>query len=322
MEMTVPAQVQQQMEQANALQSQLYGAKEATAPAENTPAPEAAAPAEAPEVAETKQAVAPDVPAAPASEDFKHKYDVLNGKYVKEVPRLYEQLKERDAQMKQMAERLAELEKKPEQTDERLVTEKDGEAFGDDLIDLARRAAKEEIRGEMKKLVAAIDSRFEKIFANLGQVQEKVVESEADNFWGRVMSLVPDWQQIDTNESWIAFLDTRIPGTRKTRRQEAAEAIAAGDPEPIKELVDLWRGAHQPVEKPQPAKQNQAELQRQLAPSTTKANTSQPAAQKVFSAAEYEYLFSNKALHEIAPAQLEAMQREAQTALAEGRVRW
>ncbi len=320
MDMTVPPQVQRDLDMAQSMQTDLYTPK-ADTPVE--------APLDVPVVAPAEPVAAVVAP-PPVSDDFQQKYRILQGKYDAEVPRLYAQLKERDALLQQMGDRLTALEtpKAPEQKSDPLLTEKDDEDFGSDLVDMARRAAREVVTSEVKTLLKAIDERFASLTAHLGQVQEKVVESESDKFWGRVTALVPDWKTVDNDPSWVEFLDTRIPGTRKTRRQEAAEAIGAGDAEPIKELVDLWRGASPAADAKAAAEAaavakagKKQELQSQVAPSTTR--TSAPATgKKVWLGPEYEYIFSQKAAQTLPEAELLAQQADATLALSEGRVRW
>jgi hypothetical protein len=307
-------QVQRELDAAQTLHSDLYGAKE-TPPAD----PPAA------EVVEPAPAVTPEPTPAPVSDPFEQKYKVLQGKFDAEVPRLHAQLKDRDTMLQQMSDRLAALEKKPEPetTAEALVTEKDAEDFGADLVDMARRAAREEFKSESKALLTAIDKRFEALQVNLGAIQKQVVESESDKFWGRVQAMVPDWASVDADPSWVEFLDMRIPGTRKTRRQEAAEAIAAGDPEPIKELVDLWRPPVAANKQAEQKQQNQKDLQRQVAPSTAKSSAPAPnAANRLWLGPEYEAAFSQKTAQTLAPDALATLQAEANAALNEGRVRW
>ena len=320
MDMTVPPQVQRDLDSAQSLHTDLY-------------APKADTPVEAPLealVAAPTEPVAPVVTPTPVSDDFQQKYRILQGKYDAEVPRLYAQLKERDSLLQQMGDRLTALEapKTPEQKSDPLLTDKDDEDFGSDLVDMARRAAREEIKSEVKTLLKAIDERFASLNAHLGQVQEKVVMSESDKFWGRVNALVPDWVSVDANPSWIEFLDTRIPGTRKTRRQEAADAIAVGDAEPIQELVALWRDANPTSDAKATAEAaavakagKKQELQNQVAPSTTRASAP-VTGKKTWTAAEYEYVFSQKAMQSVPEADLVAQQADATAALAEGRVRW
>lgn len=322
MDMTVPPQVQHQLDQAQALHSDIYGTK---APGETPPADSSDAPiapvVDAPETPVTPTPVAPQ----PSEETFQRKYDVLDGKYRAEVPRLQAQLRERDALLQQMSDRLAALEKKPDDTRKppALVTEKDVEDFGTDLVEMTRRAAREVFSTESQSLLAALDTRFAALQQTLGSVQARVVETATLSFWDKVSSLVPDWQAVDADPAWVEFLDTRVPGTRTTRRQLAADAIEAGEAEPIKELVDLWRGAKAPVAPAEdPAKkQRQAELQRQVTPSTAKSSVP-PQTPKVWTAKEYEFLFSQKAAQTIKPEDLAAQQADAQQAVLEGRIRW
>lgn len=241
------------------------------------------------------------------------------------MPRLHASLKERDALLQQMSDRLAALEKKPDEPKKptALVTEKDVEDFGSDLVEMTRRAAREVFSSESQTLLSALDARFADLQQRLGNMQAQVVETATLTFWDKVTNLVPDWAAVDADPAWVEFLDTRVPGTRTTRRQLAADAISAGEPEPIKELVDLWRGAQTPPPpKEDPAKQQkQAELQRQVTPSTAKSSVT-PQAPKLWTAQEYEYLFSQKAAQSMKPDELAAQQAEAQQAVLDGRIRW
>jgi tetrahydromethanopterin S-methyltransferase subunit G len=315
--MNLPEQVVQQMENAAKLQNELYGQKEAPAPAEITPEL----------VAEAQPEVAPETVSEPKVEpvkeqptdDFKHQYDVLKGKYSAEVPRLHQALKEREAQLNELMARLDKLEKQPEQKEESLLTDKDGEDFGTDLVDMARRAATEVFRRESAKLFAEIDKRLNSVASEVVEVKSQVVQSSADKFWGRVTELVPDWPAIDANPDWFAFLDSTPEFTTETYRSLAGRAIADGDHEKIAKLVKVWRGDTQQA--PAAPKQPNPDLQRQVAPNTAKTSTP-PSPQKVWTGAEYEYIFSQKAMNDMSPKQLEQFQADAQLALAEGRVRW
>lgn len=323
MDMTVPQHIQQQMEDAQAMQQQLYGEKEAPASAENTPTPEKVAdPVVAPPTESEQKVESVKAETPPDEESFHKRYEVLKGKFDAEVPRLHQQLREQEARMRDLLARLEQKEKQPEPKaeDERYLTDKDNEEFGQDLIDMTRRAAREEVRTEVRKLLTQLDDRFKALMGHVGQVEERVVLSESEKFWNRVKGVVSDWEQVDANPDWISFLDTSPEYTTETYRELAAKAIAAGDAGKVAALVKIWRG--EPAAKtPEAPKQPHPDLQRQVAPSTAKVSTP-PSGKRMYSQQDYEALFDPRNPLGLAAKDLEAAQLDAQLALAEGRVRW
>jgi hypothetical protein len=324
MEAMVPESIQKQFEQAQQIQSQVYKT-DAPAPVEastaNTEAP-------------VKQDAEPVIPVAelepkPAVtqtfDDFKHKYEVIDGKYKAEVPRLHQQLREREVKLREMEAELEKAKKPPETKTEptALITEKDVEDFGSDLVSMARRAAKEVIQADIQSILSEVDKRLSFIMGQMGTIQSQVVQSESDKFWSRVEMSVPDWKTVDTDPQWIEFLNTTPDFTTKTYRELAAEAIQAGDHSKIVNLVKKWRPEDTPnnLPAPKPARTVHPDLQRQVAPSTARSTVT-PQTAKIWSASEYEQVFNPAATRGMPEKQLAAMQLDAQQALAEGRVRW
>lgn len=326
MEMAVPEQVQKQVEEANRLQETLYAKSQEPAPAEPPVEPvleTTAVDQQNTAESEVKSAQA-DVSQPEQGPDYwKKRFDTVQGILNSEVPRLNSQLKERDNQLQQLSERLKAVEEssvKEQTKEEPLVTSKDEEDFGADLVDMTRRTARHEVREALAAYAAELDKRFSAMMANLGEVRQSVVQTESDKFWARVTALVPDWDAVDNDPAWIEFLDGSPSYTTESYRDLAGKAIAAGKADAIASLVGLWRGAKPADPPPAPAKPN-PELQRQVAPSTAKASAPVQT-QKVWTAKEYEYVFSPQAMHEVSADKLSALQADAQQALGEGRIRW
>lgn len=322
MEMTVPSAIQKQVEDAERLQAELYGVKEAPAePVENTPVPEVAAPEVAPEpVAEPK--VEPVQEQKP-QDDFERQYKVLRGKYDAEVPRMQHQLREQARQMQELQARLEQAMKQPEKPsaeEKALVTDKDVEDFGSDLIDMVRRASRDETSRELSKQLEGFKKEIAAVLQQVSQVQQHVQLSESDKFWGRVKALIPDWETIDQDQNWIDFLDTAPGYTTETYRELAAKAISAGKADAVAQLVDLWRGPKQP--EPAAKQEPNPELQRQIQPSSVKSSTPVNPAAKMYTLAEYEALLDVKNINKYGSKKADEMVEEANRALAEGRVRW
>lgn len=323
--MAMPRQIEQAAAEADQLQKQLYGVESpATAPEADQPVsePVAAEPATEAPVVEVRQAE----PAKPpeTGEDaayWKQRCNTVQGKLEAEMPRLYQQLREKDQKLQETLERLAEREAAPAKSEEALVTEKDMDTFGGDLIDLMGRKATEIVRREIAAALAEFRKEFGVVREQVGQVTERVVESEMDRFWAGVMNLVPDWPVIDADPRWISWLDTAPPFAEETYRALAGKAIARGKPDKIAKLVETWKketGAP-PVEPPRTSKQH--ELSSQVAPSTTRV-TSTPVAERLWTKSDYEAAYDVRNVQRFGPEKAAQMAADADRAVAEGRVRW
>lgn len=325
-DVTVPPQIQAQMDAAHALQSQLYRQEPPANPVPQTVTeaePEAivAEPPVEPTPTEVQPVAAPPVDAQPA-EDWQQKYKTLKGMYDAEVPRMHRQLKDSAAEMAELRARLEQVERRPEAQPENTasVSAKDVEDFGQDLMNMVQRVAAAAATKAAAELRAEFTKERQALLNQMGNVQQAVVKSESDKFWDRVIALVPDWKQVDADKGWIGFLNTTPEFSTETYMSLASKAVAAGDAEKVANLVKLWRGyAATPPAPPKP--EVSPELRRQVAPSTARSSTP-PAAQKTYTREEYESLFDVQKTRGLTPAKLEQLQAEAQVALAEGRVRW
>lgn len=336
--MAVPQAVQTQIDQAEALQSQVYAPEAPETPTDpvvvESPAPEAAAPSNVvplPKPAEpVTQAETPKPESAEDVAYWKQRFSTLQGKYNAEVPLLYQQLKDQGAQLAQLTERLDKREETPPEPVAEQVTSKDVEDFGADLIDLIRRVSAEGIGKAVAQATAQAMADLRKeigaVQTEVGQVTEKVAESAADKFWASVMSLVPDWKAVDANPQWVAWLDTKPKFSLRTYRELAGDAIVAGNAAAIAELVATWRGPQAAPEIPSPAPSQQdlaqAELQRQVAPSSSRASNPAPQQGRIWSRQEYEAAMDVRNVQRLGQKEANRLEAEANQAQAEGRVRW
>lgn len=329
MDDTLPKAIQAQLEQAEAIEKQLAAMAAAPADQGNTE-DQPAQPAQAPAPEQQQVAEPTPQPAQPVDQGddtWKHKFDVISGKYQAEVPRLYGQLKEQNQQLEQLQRELAELKAKaaaePEKPKESLVTSKDEEAFGSDLIDMARRVTRDEI-GQVLDRINQIEQMLKRIEAlpqQVQQVAQQQAQSAEERYWGAVNTAIPDWNQIDSDPRWVEWLNTRAPFAVKTYRELAGEAIQAGQIEPIVELVKAWKQAAGIAQAQQQQSKSQQELERQVAPS--KQNASQtPAGKKIYTREEYERAYDPRTLKDMSDADVDKLHAELDLAVAEGRVRF
>jgi len=298
--MALPKQVQQQLDEVEELEKQLEAQGEETKAKTEVKKKKTSKKAKA---KDTEVEVTDDEPieepvaveATPAddsieevSESFKQKYATLRGKYDAEVPRLHQQVKELTDQMNAIREeaqaaKKAEAEKPKEKVS--YVTDADREEYGDDLIDFQRRVAKE--------VSQDYEERFEQQSRVIQDLQSKI--SNTDNqvgevgFTQKLNALVPGFDQLDSDERWVAWLNEIDPMTRGPRRDQAQAAFNSGDAEAVAHYVSLFRGSVEPVANGK--SDRQTELEKQVTPSrsaSTVASKSSNNSSKVYSEKELD----------------------------------
>lgn len=262
----------------------------------------------------TKDTAASEKPA----EDWEQKYRSLQGHFNAEVPRLHQANKELEAKLKElMSEVQAAKTKKPEE--QSLVTDKDRDQFGDDLIDVQRRVARDAIREAIEPLIQKISERDEvisKLEAQLGKTSTDIAELTFDQ---RLSRDIPDFNVINNSEQWGKWLDAVDGYTGKPRRVYAEYVYSQGDTMELKRIVDVFRNDTTPKAKDQ----KRSELERQVQPGRSATSTAQTKSERTYTSAEYDRLWREVATL-YAQGQNEkanSLETELSLAAVQGRVR-
>lgn len=334
--MGLPAQIQAQLDAAEALQAQLTQPP-AEAPSDEPPAANDAEPPKEPR-SETPTESAPASAAEPKNDDafaqLEQRYKSLQGMWQSSVARLNKAEQQNAELSEQLQQAIAKLESvaapaKPGESATSLVTDKDAEAFGTDLIDLARRVAKEQFGEREQQLLGQIGKLEQRLAAQderLGTVAETQVATAQERFYAALDGSLPQWEAIQATPECQTWLQTRVPGTRYTWNQALLAAAGEQDSARALEVFDTFLAAHpkmDPRKKQAPAPQsNKAELQRQVAPSKSAAATATPQGKRVYSAREYSAEMDR--VIQLGKARQyddqTALENELNAALAEGRV--
>lgn len=316
--MSIPPSVKALADRADALMANLSGAQPgvtppapAPAPA-NAPAPAVEAPAPAPKTDST-----PTPPAsAPAPSDTEHRYKVLQGKYNAEVPRLTAENARLAEQNADLESRLAALEAalaaapKP---DTSLVRPDEVQEYGEGMVDMVRRAAKEQVQ--------ALESQVAELKAQLGQVQSGVAQTQQLGFFETLTRDHPDWAVVNEDETfhkWLSEIDplsgeqrqALLANAQKAKKGERASAIFTE----FKRTRDSWV-----------SRSNQL-LSEQEAPAAGAANNGQVqdlSAGRIYTRAEVNDFYAKVRSGQIRMGSKEQIDTEAeiQRALAQGRIR-
>jgi hypothetical protein len=317
--MALPRQVEAQLRELEALEKQLAEGQN-PAPADPEPTPAEPPQDPQPQPTEPKPVEPTPTPTEPvvAEETWQQKYKTLKGMYDAEVPRLHADLRDLKAQVDNLRKvsEIKPVEPAKPAAATKLVTDADVEAFGQDLIEVQRKVAREvasEFRGELDAMRAENEKLREQLTSTGTQVSEASFEQ-------RLYRMVPDFEAVNADPKWIAWLNEVDPLLRAPRSSVAQQAFNRGDAEGVAHYVAMFKQTIAPVE--QKADKTE-ELERQLQPNRG-ATSAPPASQKgkVYTNADIEKMF-RKAADLGTKGQTDAakkLEAEIDAAYMEGRV--
>lgn len=196
--MPLPQAVIEANERADALIAQIQ--QNDAAPAFQPPAPPAPAPAPAePQAPAQPAAPASQPPVAPADQSLEHRFSVLQGKYNAEVPRLNALVRDQKQQLEAAHARIHELQEQLGSATPSLVKPEEVDEFGAGLIDVVRRAAREE--------QAASNAVIEELRAELNALRGGVATNRQEGFFDTLVKAHSDWAVINGDAQFHKWLE-------------------------------------------------------------------------------------------------------------------
>lgn len=321
--MALPRAVQQQVEEAERIEAQL--ANPASEPAPEPPqAPETEPKQDGQAQNEgviTQEAVV-EPPAEPKAPDWKHKFESLQGKYNAEVPRLHAQLRDMGQQLQTLQAKLEQVatQPPPQAPQTPLVTDSDREAFGPDLVDLIERVTASKA-AEFAAEKAALEQKIAKLEGQLSTVSERQGVSDQDRFWATLAAQVPDWAEINQNEAFLAWLNEVDPVYGLPRQAALDSAGANLDAVRAAAVFNAFKALQAP---PKPAAKPANDLQRQVAPTRSRAQSAPADAgqeKQIYTAAQIEHFYDQWRRGHISDEDAVRIDADINAAVAEGRIR-
>ena len=334
--MALPKQVEKLIKETEALEEQL----KAKPQMEVVEQPEKAVEAKEPEVVE-EQDTQPDIveeaveateqPVEKAEPDRRQedelakadqRYKTLQGMFDAEKKKHRDEVSALSSKLNALEERLTKQQEATKAAEARLqlVTEDDVKNFGEDLVDLGRRTARE----ENHELESRLNSQLEAIMKENAELREllkgNTKQTETMGFEQRLYRAIPDFNEVDNDPAWINWLNETDPMLRAPRRAAAAQAFESGDVEAVAHYVRLFKESKAP-EQPSKTESKKGELERQIQPTRT-AQTNAPVSKqgKLYSENDIQRMFIklSKMGNSDEARKLEA---EIDAAYSEGRVR-
>jgi hypothetical protein len=250
--------------------------------------------------------------------------------YDREVPTLQSQVNELTTSVSKLTEKLTTTPPEPPQPAATGVTEKDREAFGDELLEVVGRV----VSNALSPLLARIAELEGKTTATTTQVEQvaKTQTATAQQIMvNRLTELVPDWQAINTDQKFLDWCLTTNPLTGQPNQALLDAASASGDAGRLAAIFTTYK-AHAGItpSAPTPAQTPvtpaaKAELESQVQPGTNRPSNPQVPTNeaRVFTPREVEqfYIALSKGEYKGQEAKAQALEAEIDRAMAEGRVR-
>ena len=316
--MALPKAIQAQAEAADALVAQMNGepANTDTPPQNNEPPPADPPPDNPPQNVSPEPQPQPVVP----EETWQAKFFTLKGKYDAEVPRLHAQVKELGTQVQQLLTENAAAKNQPKAPEpaKTLITEQDKEAFGSDLLDLIDRATEAKIAG-FRDREAQLLEEVKQLKGNLGNVTERQVTSDKDRFLMTLSQQVPDWEAMNVDQGFLAWLAEVDPVYGLPRQAALNNAYESLDAARTANIFKQYKAMTAPA-----AAQNKPNLQSQVAPTrsrTSPAPATSSADKRIFSQAEIAQFYDEWRRGYLDETKAVQLELEIATAISEGRVR-
>lgn len=176
------------------------------------------------------------------------KYKTLQGMYNAEVPRLHQQNRDMQNRLQSMEQLIASMSSTqqaasiPAPVTEPLVSEKEVEEYGES-IDVMRKVSREELV-PMAQRLAKIESMLQQLQTNVVPQVQAVAHRQQmtteQKFWSDLATAVPNWRDINDNDTFQAWLLDADPLTGITRQTYLEDAQRSLDAPRVSNFFRAW----------------------------------------------------------------------------------
>lgn len=126
--------------------------------------------------------------------------------------------------------------------------------FGDGVVDLVQTGAKAAVMPEVQ---AMLDARLQPLQAELAQAKQTAqaqtalaAQTAEERFFTALDAARPDWEQINAQQGWIAFMGGRDPFSGVERQLLVNDAIAKHDVARLTAILEAYAGPYKPTPAP------------------------------------------------------------------------
>lgn len=179
-----------------------------------------------------------------ASSEWKHKYEVLIGKYNAEIPRM-------SAENKELKSQIAELQKAIEDVQSKVIAKEEGNTKEE--VDSAISTLERELGTDVSKALNRLlnsktsnipknyEEKVDRLEKQVKDTTERQVLTEKQSYINNLNRLIPDWMEKNSNLKWLEWLSGVAPFSRgKTYQQLLDEANNNMDAQGVIEVFDAF----------------------------------------------------------------------------------
>lgn len=263
---------------------------------------------------------------AQGDEDWQHKYNSLKGRYDRQDDTI-RQLNGRISQLEGLLSRASATpapEKRTAENTFKAISPEDREAYGDDFLDVAARAAQEKLSPEME----AMRRELNEMRGQLSGVAQRTQATTQQTLQQFMDSNLKDWRTINRDPKFIAWTNLPDPYSGAIRINMLKDAYEQGDAQRVLRffqgyLTDEATMAPAPGNEPETPR-GKVPLETFAAPGRAKApaTTQVPGEKETISRAQIAafYLDVQKGKYRGNDAEKDRLERMIFAAEAEGRV--
>jgi len=303
----LPKAVEEANRRAEEIHRQIYGNTEQppqgtpeAKPAPESEAPKAEAPApqtEQPAPTEPPKAEAPEAP-KPEDDSWKRRYEVLEGKYKAEIPRMAAELRNLKAQLNEAQAKPA----TPPAPPPSKLRPEEVEEYGEKFIDVVKRAAAEVLPDDVGQIRQSVE-----------QLKSDGLRLAKDRFFGDLNRLAPRWEQLNEDKDFLGWLAGIDPFTGQMRQDIFDQATAQ---------MDAWRvanffngyGGESPAAASVPDP-----IDDQVEPPTSRV-AAPPPGKKIWTTTEIGRFYADVRSRRLTPEDSQRIERDIFAAQSEGRI--
>lgn len=231
------------------------------------------APLSQPSTPATPSASVPDAVAAgagepsddPDSETWQHKYNVLNGKYVAEVPRMARDLAAANHKIDELTAQIQEMQQAPppaaappppglEQefgplgNSSSFITSEETKEFGDDMVAFAKNAAKEVLAEHISSItkpfrdqISTLQTEVSTLKSQTANIADAQTTNSRTALYNYLNEHVAGWEAQNADPHFLGWLSQPDPLSGEPRRDMLNRAFARNDAQRVATFFNTFK---------------------------------------------------------------------------------
>ena len=251
------------------------------------------------------------VEAEDSVEKLRNRYASLQGKYNAEVPRLHQQTKDLESRIQQLMEENNGLRGEIARREQAktYITEQDSDTYGEDMVDLVRRGAREE-SAKFAAEAASLKGQVEQLRQQMQSQAQATAAQREEVFYSTLTAEAPFWESQNSDPGFLAWLEEADPIYGFQRNEALQRAFNALDAHRVsaifKEYHDVLRSSNP--------------LARQVSPARNRGMASGQPEPRTWSQGEIQAFYDAWRRNQISDEDAQKIEKEIADAVATGRV--